>query len=1096
MKLHLPAGFSVNCKKGKNRIQQIAFPAAIFDGNLVKFKSDSIDGWRFTSELGECEVYICGRSPKQRLADPAAKVLVFPNVIDPTLDLVAETGYWFQHPSIPDSVGALPTVHKAAEVRQSWRGAFRYVDEDPVNGVIGLRLPQVGALHAIHAHWSTNDEVATIVMPTGTGKTETMLATLVSTVCERVLVIVPTDALRSQIAEKFLSLGVLKVPNCQLLSSTALRPIVGSLKSKPQDVAEVNEMFTACNVVVTTSHIAGQCDIEVKKQLAANCTHLFIDEAHHAEAPTWKEFKAAFSSSKVLQFTATPFREDGKLIDGRTIYTYPLRKAQQEGYFRPIKFASVWEFAPEKADKAIAEMAIAELEADATGKHVVMARAATKERAAEVYAHYQILGVKFNPVVLHTGIPPSEREAAKQKLFDGTSRIVVCVDMLGEGFDMPELKIAAFHDIKKSLAITLQLAGRFTRVRQDLGNATFIANTAVIEVQEELRRLYTQDPDWNALLPELSETAIDEEVAAQEFLRGFESFPSEIPLKDIRPAASTVIYKTTCTNWTPEKFRKGFRGSADFNALHHTINRKEKSIVIAVRRGQQVRWADLPALQDWTWDLHIVFWDPDLNLLFIHGSSNNGEFKDLAKAICGQDVELLVDPVIYRCFHGINRLLLTNVGLNEQFGRQIRYTGRMGADVGSKLSDATRQTTRKVVLAGVGFENGGQATVGAAKRGRVWSNQRFRVDSFVSWCRHIGAKVVNESIDPEEVLKGTLIPKIVANRPTVMPIGVDWPHIIQSELETATSFFPTSPKRKPLSEVGIRLLDAAESGPLKFAIHSDIWQIDFQLELASDAAGIVDYRISCLTPFGLQLGRGGELDACEFFEEHPPVFWFADGSCLEGNQHIELPGVFAAYDREKLCVWDWAGVDLHKESQGLTRDANSIQFRTIRELIASGRHEVIFDDDGSGEAADVVAISVKSEDKRSSIEVDFYHCKYSTGEPGARVADLYEVCGQGQKCVSWLYSQARRTDLFLHLLKREGLRTDAGTVSRFQLGAQADLVRIREMSRVSEVKLRVFLVQPGVSKEAISPSQLALLGVTEKFLYETYQIPFQVIVSA
>ena len=58
------------------------------------------------------------------------------------------------------------------------------------------------------------------------------------------------------------------------------------------------------------------------------------------------------------------------------------------------------------------------------------------------------------------------------------------------------------------------------------------------------------------------------------------------------------------------------------------------------------------------------------------------------------------------------------------------------------------------------------------------------------------------------------------------------------------------------------------------------------------------------------------------------------------------------------------------------------------------------------------------------------------------------------------------------------------------------LVRIREMSRVSEVKLRVFLVQPGVSKEAISPSQLALLGVTEKFLSETYQIPFQVIVSA
>ena len=47
-------------------------------------------------------------------------------------------------------------------------------------------------------------------MPTGTGKTETMLALLVSERFERLLVIVPTDALRTQIFGKFVSLGVLK----------------------------------------------------------------------------------------------------------------------------------------------------------------------------------------------------------------------------------------------------------------------------------------------------------------------------------------------------------------------------------------------------------------------------------------------------------------------------------------------------------------------------------------------------------------------------------------------------------------------------------------------------------------------------------------------------------------------------------------------------------------------------------------------------------------------------------------------------------------------------------------------------------------------
>ena len=57
--------------------------------------------------------------------------------------------------------------------------------------------------------------------------------------------------------------------------------------------------------------------------------------------------------------------------------------------------------------------------------------------------------------------------------------------MLGEGFDLPQLKIAAFHDIRKSLAVTLQLAGRFTRSRQDLGEATFIANIADLRRDEK-----------------------------------------------------------------------------------------------------------------------------------------------------------------------------------------------------------------------------------------------------------------------------------------------------------------------------------------------------------------------------------------------------------------------------------------------------------------------------------------------------------------------------------------------------------------------------------------------------------------------------------
>jgi superfamily II DNA or RNA helicase len=45
------------------------------------------------------------------------------------------------------------------------------------------------------------------VLATGTGKTETMLATQVYRRLDRSLVLVPSDALRRQIAKKFISLG-------------------------------------------------------------------------------------------------------------------------------------------------------------------------------------------------------------------------------------------------------------------------------------------------------------------------------------------------------------------------------------------------------------------------------------------------------------------------------------------------------------------------------------------------------------------------------------------------------------------------------------------------------------------------------------------------------------------------------------------------------------------------------------------------------------------------------------------------------------------------------------------------------------------------
>lgn len=60
-------------------------------------------------------------------------------------------------------------------------------------------------------------------------------------------------------------------------------------------------------------------------------------------------------------------------------------------------------------------------------------------------------------------------------------------------------------------------------------------------------------------------------------------------------------------------------------------------------------------------------------------------------------------------------------------------------------------------------------SIGTAKRGRVWSNLRLRVDTFAKWARGVGAKFIDESIDPDQVLRGTLSPSQLDECPRFPP---------------------------------------------------------------------------------------------------------------------------------------------------------------------------------------------------------------------------------------------------------------------------------------------------------------------------------------
>ena len=127
------------------------------------------------------------------------------------------------------------------------------------------------------------------------------------------------------------------------------------------------------------------------------------------------------------------------------------------------------------------------------------------------------------------------------------------------------------------------------------------------------------------------------------------------------------------------------------------------------------------------------------------------------------------------------------------------------------------------------------------------------------------------------------------------------------------------------------------------------------------------------------------------------------------------------------------------------------------------------------------------------VQVTLFHCKYSSADqPGARVKDLYEVCGQAQKSARW---RDRPNRMFTHMLKREKLRLDKGQSTRFELGTPAFLKKLKASWQDYRYEFDVRIVQSGLSRSAISEEGLHLVAGVETYLLETRGMRLRVIGS-
>lgn len=950
---------------------------------------------------------------------------------------------WAKHPLLKE--------HLPSKVTQSWKNDFLYKEED--KNEPGLRQPQSAALHMIMGHLKIPLDAATVVMPTGTGKTETMLATLVANRCEKLLVTVPSDSLRNQIAEKFFNLGLLK--QFDVVGKKSLYPIVGVIKNKFESTEDITEFLEKCNVVVTTMSWLTNQNNETQELFAKTFSHIFIDEAHHVKASSWNEFRNKFDSEKIIQFTATPFRNDGKRLDGKIISNFPLKKAQEQGYYKKIEFISIREYEKEKADQEIAKVAVERLRSDLANSynHILMARCATKERAKQIFKLYET-HKDLNPVVIYSGAPNFKE--TYDKILQKKTKIIVCVDMLGEGFDLPELKIAAFHDIRKSLPITLQLAGRFTRTKYDekLGDASFVANIADLDVRVELADLYATDADWNEILSDASSGQVNEQVEFKDFMSGFKKLDNaNIPFQNIRPKLSTVVYKNKTNAWNPGNFQKGIPGYDNLEFKFHDINREHNMLVIVTGKRFEVEWVhDKREIYDIQWDIIIVYWETKNNLLFI-------------------------------------------VGLRQFLGKNIRFRMMVGSDVGEALSLAEKQRGEKAFVMGTGFEIGKPVNIGASYKGRIWTKLQGDLKQFKNWCIALGNKLVDENIDPNQILRETLIPTLRTNLPNVFPVWIDWDTDIYLNVETKYNFIIDGIKYD-LSNIELCLVNPSIGGDLLFSLKTETQEAVFKLELFEKKDGddsFADFKITQQSkePVEVHFGRV-KIDGVTFFEKFIPTVWYADGSALTGNEYYELKQQIGIYPKDELISWNWDGVNLRNEAQGIQpKKVDSIQYKVIEQLKKED-FDIIYDDDYSGEIADIVTIKTYSD----KIEIKLYHLKFALdGVVSNQIKNFYEVCGQAQKSVHWKHKSGK--EFINHLLRRETKSKKGLSCSRLEKGNRNDLVKLLGILKNEiPVEYEILIVQPGLSKVKASDDILTLLGVTATYIKEFADINLKVITSA
>ena len=357
-----------------------------------------------------------------------------------------------------------------------------------------LREPQIDGYFAIREHFKTGQAPCYVQLPVGCGKTGLMGLAPFGIANGRVLIIAPNLTIRENVRRE---LNV-SDPNCFYTKRGVFVPKGGPFLSELKTGANIHDCDAAHIVVANIQQFAGTKNKWYEALPSDYFDMILVDEGHHNVAETWTRLFEYFADAKVVSFTATPMRSDGQVVSGERVYRFGYARSMIMGFISQIDaiFVHPTEITftaegdtktfgidevmkmrekdwfsrgiavSEKCNRSVVNASIQQLHQVRTlGRpRQLIAVACSIRHATQVAALYKEHGL--NVEVLHSGLSADDRDRIGAGLRSGLVDVVVQVNILGEGYDLPTLSVAAVFRPYRSLSPYVQFVGRILRLAQ------------------------------------------------------------------------------------------------------------------------------------------------------------------------------------------------------------------------------------------------------------------------------------------------------------------------------------------------------------------------------------------------------------------------------------------------------------------------------------------------------------------------------------------------------------------------------------------------------------------------------------------------------